>query len=77
VSGQDILSAVDSGKLLGSRVSPRTPLGSSQRTSRNPAGGDGIAAPLQQSHIRCWPSDTMMGSNYYEVVEWKNVNTST
>ena len=70
VSGQDILNAVDSGKLLGSRVSPRTPLENSQGTSRNPAGGDGIAAPLQQSHTRCRPSDPVMGSHYQRCSTW-------
>jgi len=51
----------------------RTPLGNSQRTSRNPAGEQGIAAPLEQSHTRCRPSDPVMGSNYYKVIEWKNI----
>jgi len=50
VSGQDTLSAVNSGKPLGGRVSPRSPLGSSQRTSRSPSYGGLGLLPLLKSH---------------------------
>jgi len=45
VSGEAILSAENSGKLLGGRGSARTPLGERCELPRPPAGWEGVAAP--------------------------------
>jgi len=74
VSEQDILSAENIGKPLGSRVSPQTPLGKLTAHLQKPSwwAGDCCLSPTVSHTL-----SRVMGSNYYKVVEWKNyLNTS-
>ena len=56
MSGEAILSAENSGKPLGGWGSAPNPAGGAHSTPPDPlAGGEGVAAPLQESHPRCCP----------------------